>query len=337
MSNKYFKYISVLKDDKFKILQESDIYNKNLYINPLYLTILNRYVDILDKITFLKRKNKRGRKVKYDNNLYFIQVLNYVLETGVPWNKLISEVSMSTIYRKYIFWCKNDVFQKTYKLLLKFYIKYQYLNYSDLHNLYIDATHVKNVNGQENIGKNHYDRFFNGTKLSFIVTKNKIPIGIAYDGSNISDITLVEDSIKNSFIELKNCKIIGDKGYNSKKIEEKLKNEKNIKLLPIKKNKRRTKNEIKQKKKKEPVKIKYNKIEKDLFNKRHKVENFISRLKACKKLRLRFEKKIKTYINFVYFFFSKYLSKTSLIKRDLKITPKIYKSLDRSIKKSFLK
>ena len=71
-----------------------------LNIKDLYLTILNRYVDILDKITFLKRKNKRGRKVKYDNNLYFIQVLNYVLETGVPWNKLISEVSMSTIYRK---------------------------------------------------------------------------------------------------------------------------------------------------------------------------------------------------------------------------------------------
>ena len=330
MANRFFDYQKeTLPKKKFQILKEKDIYNNTFYLNPLFLTVFKRYTDLLD-IVVESKKSKRGRKKIYENNLYFLQCLNKINQTGTPWNKLDFKVSYSTIYRKFQLWTTHNVYKNVYKFILNFYIKNQFISYKELHNLYIDASHIKNVNGSEKIGKNHYDRFFNGTKLSLIVTENKIPIGLAYDGSNVSDITLVESTINNFLVKIKDCIIFGDKGYNSSKLEKKLKNEKNIKLVSIQKNKRRTNKEIKNNVKKIHKKNNFNKKEKYLFLTRYKIENFFSRVKSCKKIRMRYEKKINTYISFVYLYFSTYLSN---IYKKKEITDKMYISIERCFKK----
>ena len=63
--------------------------------------------------------------------------------------------------------------------------------------LYIDSTMTKNINGSEYIGPNHYDRNKNGNKISIVVTKTGIPIGLKLAPSNIHDINLVEDTLDN--------------------------------------------------------------------------------------------------------------------------------------------
>lgn len=316
-------------DKDFVNILNKNKYIKNIYNNPLFYTIFINYVNDLDK-TLNENKSKRGRKIKYNDNLYFLECFMYILDTGIALNKTLFKCSYSTLYRKLILWGKHNVFKNVYIMLLNYYIKNKYINYKELHNLLIDATHIKNINGQDFKGANHYDRFFNGSKLSIITTQTKIPIGLAYAGSNKHDVSLVVETINNSFIKLKNCKIAGDKGYNSVDIKNKLKNNYNINLISIPKNKRRTKLQIINKEKKIIKEYKFKKLEKKLINKRYKIENFFATLKLSKKIRFRYDKKIINYIQFCYLGFSKYLSNIYKIK-NLTINAKEYNKLKKEL------
>ena len=50
---------------------------------------------------------------------------------------------------------------------------------------------TKNINGHKFIGSNHYDRNRNGNKISIVVTKHGIPIGIKLETSNVHDINII--------------------------------------------------------------------------------------------------------------------------------------------------
>ena len=65
---------------------------------------------------------------------------------------------------------------------------------------------IKNIQGTEFLGKNHYDRKRNGNKITVIVTSNGIPLSIKLDKASTHDVTVVEDIIDQ--IELK---IIGSR------------------------------------------------------------------------------------------------------------------------------
>lgn len=291
-----------------KISSIKNKYVKNIYHNTLFYTIFLNYVNDIDKIEIEKKKTKRGAKKKYTDNLFFLEVFLYIIETGISYRKLQFKCSYSTIIRKFKFWAKNNVFHNVYILLIQFYIKHQYINYKNIHNLLIDCTNIKNINGCDFIGPNHYDRFFNGTKLSIITTNNNIPISVVYSGSNTHDISLLLKTIDNSLIKIENSKIAGDKGYHSDSLKKELKKERNINLIFIPKNKRRTKEEIINKTPKKKTENHFTKLEKTLIDKRYKIENFFSTLKLNQKIRLRNEKKIKNYMNYLYLSFSKYLT-----------------------------
>ena len=77
-------------------------------------------------------------------------------------------------------------------------------------------------------------------EIEIIVTKTGIPIGIKLAPANIHDINLVDDTIDNISIKIVGCRIGADKGYISKKLKEKLKNDKNIDLITC--NKRNSEN-----------------------------------------------------------------------------------------------
>jgi transposase len=51
---------------------------------------------------------------------------------------------------------------------------------------------IKNIKCTEFFDTNHYDRNRKGNKVSIIVTKNGIPLGMCLSTSNIHDINLVE-------------------------------------------------------------------------------------------------------------------------------------------------
>ena len=60
----------------------------------------------------------------------------------------------------------------------------------------IDSTQVKNIFGQDRIGRNPTDRGRNGTKLSITVNNEGIPLAFTGYPSNTSDYNTFEDTIK---------------------------------------------------------------------------------------------------------------------------------------------
>jgi hypothetical protein len=63
----------------------------------------------------------------------------------------------------------NKVFDNIYNNLVENYIQENIIK-----NAYIDASHIKNVGGNDCIGKNHYDRFRNSTKLHLLIDQNRM-------------------------------------------------------------------------------------------------------------------------------------------------------------------
>jgi transposase len=101
---------------------------------------------------------------------------------------------------------------------------------------------TKNINGYEYIGPNHYDRNKNGNKISIVVTKSGIPLGLKLEPSNIHDINIVNDTIDNISIKIIGSRIGGDKGYISTDLKNNLKKNKDINLITC--NKLNAKNNI---------------------------------------------------------------------------------------------
>ena len=107
-----------------------------------------------------------------------------------------------------------------------------------MHNLYIDASHIKNMLGTESTGSNYYDRFRKSTKLSIITDDIGVPISIKIDKGNKHDIQFMLDNLNDTYFDISECKfLIADKGYISNKFANILAHHYNMKLIvPKRKN-----------------------------------------------------------------------------------------------------
>lgn len=144
---------------------------------------------------------------------------------------------------------------------------------------------IKNINGKDNTGKNHYDRNRKGNKITVLVNGSGIPISIHMSPANVHDAKLIGTAINKSVIKIVKAKIISDKGYINQRMKNKLQRTANIKLIyPYRKNQ----------------KIKNTSFEKNLLKKRHIVENFFSWLKKYRRIQQRYDNKSVNYLNFVY-------------------------------------
>lgn len=221
------------------------------------------------------------RKTKYSTHFY-VSNIYYVLKTGVQWNALDVKCHYTTIYKKFVMWNKLKIFDLIYDELIE-----KYKNSCIIKNVYIDASHIRNVNGTDLIGRNHYDRFRNSTKLHLLIDDNRVPIAFTFTKGNINDGKLtskLSEPLK-QIIKMDNRRtinLIGDKGYTNFKLRDELKKD-NINLLtPLKKNNKIITN-----------KKSYNRVY-NKFN-RISIENVFCRIDKFKRLYSRYEKKV---INF---------------------------------------
>ena len=235
---------------------------------------------IMNKI----KRDKRGKKDKMEIN-HYLDVIDYVLKTGIQWHMLEKDLHYTTYFKKYSKWAKEGIFSISHKIMISILRHKKVITDAEIKNLYIDCSMIKNVGGVEKIGVNHYDRYRNGSKVSVIVTSKGIPLGLKMTSSNIHDLDLVEDNIKDISIKVIGSRLIGDKGYISSSLKRRLRRDKNIKLIhPYRSNQNRS----------------LTSFEKNLLKRRHIVENTFSWLKSKRKLKLRQEKKIKYFEEFWY-------------------------------------
>lgn len=247
------------------------------------LKITRNIIKIILK-TCVMNKSKSGRKNKLPVDDY-LSVIGYVLKTGIQWYNLRESLHYTTYHKKFIKWNKHNIFQNAFYLLVKLMKLKNILDNDELKNLFVDCSMIKNVKGVDLIGSNHYDRYRNGSKVSVIVTRNGYPLGIKISGSNRHDSNMVIDNLNDIKIKIIGSRLIGDKGYISKKLKKQLKDKRQIILVhPYRKNQ----------------KLKLTSSNIKLLKKRHIVENTFSWLQNFKKLKMRYDIDSSNFIQFYY-------------------------------------
>lgn len=254
-------------------------------INNIYKRLIKLY---LKEINYGNLSINKGRPDKEEID-HYIDVIFKVIKTGIPWKTLNEKLHYTTYFKKFSKWNNLNLFENIHKIIIKI-LNNRDLLFVDNKDLYIDSTMIKNINGYEYLGSNHYDRNRNGNKISIIVTKTGIPIGIKLAPANIHDINLVNDTIDtidNISIKIVGCRIGADKGYISKELKEKLKNDKNIDLITC--NKRNSKNYI-------------NTLSENIFLKgRYIVENTNTWIKDYRRVNNRYDQKALNYEQIIFF------------------------------------
>jgi transposase len=145
---------------------------------------------------------------------------------------------------------------------------------------------IKNINGRENLGRNHYDRNRKGNKITVLVNEFGMPVSLTVAAANTHDSKLIMSSINSSTVKIVRSRIIADKGYINARIKRKLRRSANISLIyPYRRNQNRNNTTF----------------EKNLLKKRHIVENFFSWLKKYRRIQQRYDCTSIIYLNFVYF------------------------------------
>jgi hypothetical protein len=228
---------------------------------------MDKMVEIIIKelpLKMVKRKMKISIKEKLEGILM-------VLKTGISWYDL-------GLIRKYDESSYRKMFYKISKLgIIKKIIK-KIRHETKIS--YIDSTIIVNKCGlKETIGYCPQNKKHKGNKISLIVNEKGKPLNCIIDKSSCHDLNMFEGTIE----DIKTEEIIGDKGYTSRLLKEKMKNKKIKLLIPYKKN----------------SKQKNNAEEKKKLKKRHIVENSICNLKKLRRLGYRYEKKIEYFICFV--------------------------------------
>ena len=249
--------------------------------------------DIKLKLSF----NHPNRKYKLDILLkYTIDILH----TGLSFRR-IQEISRNkihwnTIYKFFIKLQKTNIISLTYRDTVKKYTN-KYLNKSE--NIFItDTSLIINKLGIDCIGYNPQMPKHKTSKISIISDINGIPLeaniynGSTYD-SKILDIQL-DEFIKNNTNLLTNDNLLlGDAGYDSNKLRNKIINN-NIGILLTARNKRNIKNKNKL------DALKLSSIEKNLLKKRIKIEHTNAHLKQYKRLSIRYDKYSNNYRIFLH-------------------------------------
>ena len=204
------------------------------------------------------------------------------------------KIKWQTIYK---FFCKliqNNAIKIIFDNIVNDYNKKNINN-----NIFItDTTLIPNKLGINDIGYNPQYPKHKSCKISIISDINGIPLNINCSAGNVNDSKILYnqlDDFKNSNSDLLNNNniLLGDAGYDSNKIREKLNNIKFGKLLAA-----RNKRNIKNKYKLELIKL--SPEEKKLLKKRIKIEHINAQLKQYKRISIRYDKYISNYINFVY-------------------------------------
>ena len=280
--------------------------------------IYNCYKKYILHNATLKYPEIRKRKFSleyYLNN--FIHVLNDVTkwESLKLINKYENEYHWKAIYNEYNKWSNDDIFHDAYIDFLKNnYFKISKVRKNKKINIFVDVTKITNKHGSEKIGLNGEYKKKNVTCLSIACDENKIPLGLSYLNTNLNktktgkhtfqhDIKGLQPTLDSIPINIKPyiaVNLIGDKGYISSNKFKLF--ERDVRIITPKRKNQKKKNTKKEHK---------------LLAKRHKIENFFVTIKRKDRVMLRKERKIGSYMSFVYITLIEYLFKTS---KDMDVT-----------------
>jgi hypothetical protein len=244
----------------------------------------------------IKKLNKnidRNRyKVKYTDK-YYLKFIFYMLNDINKWNFITKlkdynskyKYHYKTIYNKFLYWSKNDIFKNAF---------YNYHFKSQTNLLLIDATSINNKYGSEQIVINSEYKKKKITKLSIITNKNNFIHSIEVFNlktqnknynTSIHDVKMISKSLNKVIVNNKSkyFYLLGDKAYKTKE-NIKLNNKKVKIITPDKSN----------------TLIKNSNYKNKKLKKRIRIENAINKIKRNERVKTRKDRNIITYMSWVY-------------------------------------
>ena len=269
---------------------------KKLLTKPINDTIkeITEAVQILTPI----KNDSYKRHAKFTIYDYVVGIID-VMKNYTSWNAYNGIIPGNTLRKKHSEWTKLGIYEAVHKSSLNKYLKTtkrtEELKYQS-----IDSTFVRDINGSE---ESNYSGTYKcrksesalGISVTEIVTTKGIPLSISIDGANKYDSTLLPAAIDNIVINCDTKKyknhnrfkqyLLADKGYDSKE-NHKLCIKKGYTPL-IAQNRRNIKNK--------KLLRKMNTKQKNIYKKRHIIENYHSWIKKMAKINCLYERNIHHY------------------------------------------
>ena len=252
---------------------------------------LYKFQFLIELIKEDKIKNKyRGGKKSTISIIYYLDKILFVIYSGIAWSTLKNLnicCHYTAIYKKYTIWVKKGFFDYFQNNLLEVYTTIT----KDVYKCtFIDSTDVRNVNGSKQL--TGFGRKFKGKraiKVHSMCDINRITRSIIITPANKMDVTQIEPLINNVSIPIEKSYrdphyTVGDKGYISKNISNKLRKDNIILTYPPRKNQINKNSNYKKK----------------LLKERFKVEHSYNNLKrGWKRIDKFCERRIENYVGFI--------------------------------------
>jgi len=254
-----------------------------LYDKKEYAVIINELVDLIND-KYYSDPTSAGRPLKTPL-INIVKAIIYVLKTGCQWCMLPKEFgNYSTLYKHFLKYTKDDLFDDEWGNKLREYNR-QYKYKSNLEKQLIDCTLVKSIHGTDVVGRNPCDRGRKGTKISLQTDSKGAPIGVAANGANTPDHYMMQNTFDNLKVKKKTrAKLYADKGYSNQPALTCAENN-NFKLVCENKKNRK-------------VKL-FKEMDHDVNHFRYAIEASIGWVKQFKRLILRYDRKMKSYMRFL--------------------------------------
>ena len=149
-----------------------------------------------------------------------LEAVLWILNTGAQWHMLPQcYPNYKTVHRRFQHWCQQEVLRDVMTDLANALREEGALNESEC---FIDATFSSAKGGGDQIGPTKRGK---GVKIMAIVDRHGLPLAVSAHAANHHEVTLVQLSFDFYMIEAKPENLIGDRAYDSDKLDEELRQE----------------------------------------------------------------------------------------------------------------
>jgi transposase len=158
----------------------------------------------------------------------------WILNTGAQWHMLPQcYPNYKTVHRRFQQWCRDNTLRD---ILIELANTLREEGALDESECFIDATFASAKGGGDEIGKTKRGK---GIKIMAIVDRHGLPLSVSTHAANHHEVTLVQLSFDFYMIEAKPDNLIGDRAYDSDKLDEELRVEGVDLIAPHKSNRRK--------------------------------------------------------------------------------------------------
>lgn len=141
----------------------------------------------------------------------------WILNTGAQWHMLPQcYPNYKTVHRRFQQWCRSEVLRD---ILTDLANALREQGTIDERESFIDATFASAKGGGDEIGKTKRGK---GVKIMAIVDSHGLPLAVSTHAANHHEVTLVQLSFEFYMIEAKPENLIGDRAYDSDKLDDEL-------------------------------------------------------------------------------------------------------------------